>query len=670
METNFQRLVEHWPLSSISGSLFPLFEAISNSIHALKESGARNPFIHVYVERDESQTELNGDGFGSAYPIRSFKVEDNGIGFTDAHMAAFNEIASSYKEAVGLGGKGVGRLSWLKAFNDVRIESTYRDDHNFFGREFYFSLPLGVNREQRAAVSTPSTGTSVTLNNSLPAFRERMPRKLDILAREICRHFMPVLISSNPPKIVLFDGREKLDINVSDYSSVESTGFELAGAQFVAHHVRIRSPYERSHNISICADGRSVAPRKIEFIPNKRLKDDIGEFYYHCYVTSDYLDKRVSGHRTVIDLPQEPSLIEPVDEKSLNEKIDEVVVQHLAPFIDEARTARAAAVEEVVTRQYPEYRYLIGADSDEIEKIPLGSGQKEITNHLAVAHAQRLKHGRARLEATLKRFEKSEEIDARKISEEFDNVYLDAIKAHQSSLVGYLLFRRKIIELYDAVISKSGGQFEKEAAVHSLIFPRHTSVEGHRDFDDNNLWLVDERLTFASYIDSDRDISAHKALFDVERGSEPDIACYFNFAFSSDQDKNDLREVVIVELKRPGPLPSRNEHPYSQVVRYIRAMREGKWSHDGRKVKADNSTRFYAYIICDIGAKLTQDILEEFQFLPIFGGSEGYYNFNRPLNAYFEFVPFEKIARDARRRHKAFFDRLAVPAGNGGSPTR
>ncbi|RUU54438.1 hypothetical protein EOC99_29440 [Mesorhizobium sp. M7A.T.Ca.TU.009.01.1.1] len=477
---------------------------------------------------------------------------------------------------------------------------------------------------------------------------------------------MPVLISPNPPKITLVDGVERLEINLSDYSSVANEAFKIGEIEFSAHHVRIRSPYERAHAVSICADGRAVRTKKIDSIPSHRLQDEDGDFYYHCYVTSSYLDQRVSGQRTSIDLPEEPSLIEPISYQALDKEIDELVQSHLRPYIEEARVIRASEVELIINREYPEYRYLVTGTNDETENIPLGSSGKDIVDHLAIAHARRLSHGRARLEATLQKFEHSGEIDSRKIVQEFDEVYLESIKAHQSSLIGYLLFRRKIIELYEKVIGKSGDKFEREAAVHSLIFPRHSAVSGHRDFDDNNLWLVDERLTFANFIDSDRDITKHAALFEVSSGNEPDIACYFSFAFSTDDSLDDLREVVIVELKRPGPLPSRDEHPYTQVIRYIRNIREGKWSKNGPKIKANQSTRFYAYIICDISEKLTQAIVDEYQFHPMFGGTEGYFIFNPTLNAYIEFVPFERVGRDARRRHKAFFDRLAIPAPNGG----
>ncbi|RUT83217.1 ATP-binding protein, partial [Mesorhizobium sp. M7A.T.Ca.US.000.02.2.1] len=88
METNFQRLVEHWPLSPIGGALFPLFEAISNAIHALKESHNSDPRIEVVLERDEEQATLSGDEFQGLGSILSFKIADNGVGFTNAHMKA------------------------------------------------------------------------------------------------------------------------------------------------------------------------------------------------------------------------------------------------------------------------------------------------------------------------------------------------------------------------------------------------------------------------------------------------------------------------------------------------------------------------------------------------------------------------------------------------------
>src|ERR1035437_6992742 len=100
-------------------ALWPLHEAIVNSIHAIEDAKRRRGRIDIRITRDKSQGVLRlGDGKKpNPHPIDSFTVEDNGIGFTQDNFDSFDESDTAYKKARG--GQGVGRLMWLKAFSRV-----------------------------------------------------------------------------------------------------------------------------------------------------------------------------------------------------------------------------------------------------------------------------------------------------------------------------------------------------------------------------------------------------------------------------------------------------------------------------------------------------------------------------------------------------------------------
>ena len=53
--------------------------------------------------------------------ITGFEVIDNGIGLDENNMKSFLESDSRYRS--NLGGKGVGRFSWLKAFKKQRLKA-------------------------------------------------------------------------------------------------------------------------------------------------------------------------------------------------------------------------------------------------------------------------------------------------------------------------------------------------------------------------------------------------------------------------------------------------------------------------------------------------------------------------------------------------------------------
>lgn len=91
--------------------LQPMVEAISNSL----EAGAKNVKVKLYIDKTKTLfgTEVN--------KIFAYDVEDDGEGFTKRNIDSFLTYMSEYK--INLGCKGVGRITWLKVFSSVNIES-------------------------------------------------------------------------------------------------------------------------------------------------------------------------------------------------------------------------------------------------------------------------------------------------------------------------------------------------------------------------------------------------------------------------------------------------------------------------------------------------------------------------------------------------------------------
>src|SRR2546425_10254014 len=106
--------------------LHPLFEAVVNSIVAIEEVGREDGRINIRIERDTQQQVLDMH-FNTIITIKSFIIEDNGIGFTEANFVSFDTMDSRAKAFRG--GKGIGRLLWLKAFDHAEIDSIYYENH-------------------------------------------------------------------------------------------------------------------------------------------------------------------------------------------------------------------------------------------------------------------------------------------------------------------------------------------------------------------------------------------------------------------------------------------------------------------------------------------------------------------------------------------------------------
>ena len=111
-----------------SNGLMPLFEAVSNSIHAIEEAG-RAPEegrIRIEIKRSAPRLSLDPDAAPAQGDIDGFTVTDNGIGFNEVNFKSFRTLDSEHK--VDKGGRGVGRLLWLKAFETVSVESVFKDE--------------------------------------------------------------------------------------------------------------------------------------------------------------------------------------------------------------------------------------------------------------------------------------------------------------------------------------------------------------------------------------------------------------------------------------------------------------------------------------------------------------------------------------------------------------
>src|SRR5688500_7507091 len=120
--------------------LSPLFEAVSNSIQSIQASNRHDGVVTVTLYRETPQRRLAIDAERSE-PITTVEIQDNGVGFTDENMAAFVELDTRYK--IRLGGKGVGRLTWLKVFDRAHVESVYQSDTGPRRRAFDFTVAGG-----------------------------------------------------------------------------------------------------------------------------------------------------------------------------------------------------------------------------------------------------------------------------------------------------------------------------------------------------------------------------------------------------------------------------------------------------------------------------------------------------------------------------------------------
>ena len=230
-------------------------------------------------------------------------------------------------------------------------------------------------------------------------------------------------------------------------------------------------------------------------------------------------------------------------------------------------------------------------------------------------------------------------------------------ESQKNDLAHYVCQRKKVIELYDELRKRiEGGKAHKESEMHNLFFPM-IKTDREVDYENNNLWLLDERFNFTQYIASDMVISKvdHK---------EPDLALFYEEGkFYRNGENTITSPIAIVEFKRPKRTNYPDtENPIMQALRYAKKILDGKYEMpDGiEKIDVDPiRTPVYVYIICDITDKI-DEFARMTGSLTIAPDREGYFGYVKDFNAYVEIKSYKKVIADAKMRNQIFFNKLGL----------
>lgn len=226
----------------------------------------------------------------------------------------------------------------------------------------------------------------------------------------------------------------------------------------------------------------------------------------------------------------------------------------------------------------------------------------------------------------------------------------------QNDLIHYIALRRNILDLFGKSLEiDEKGVYTSEGLVHDIIFPRKGDTL-KTPFANHNLWIVDERLNFTSYLSSD------VPLFGAN-SERPDLIAYDKrIIFRGDNESSN--PVTIFELKKPQRddfvNPSSAEDPVQQIVRYVNDIKDGKFkTPEGRKMLVADNTPFYGFVICDLTSKVERWLDREKNFKPM-PDRLGWFSWLENINLYIEVLSWDKVIKDAKMRNQIFFHKLGI----------
>lgn len=638
-------------------SLIPLFEAVVNSLQAIEERRKTQVFngeIEIRIDREDTiSEELLGR-------IQDITISDNGIGFDEPNFSSFLESDSSYKD--GIGGKGVGRFSWLKAFKKAKIDSCFSMDGKYYKRSFEFSLDNHEIDDGVSLCDKKQPSTTIKLCGFLDKYKASAPIKLDIIAIKLIQHIFVYLLGKDCPKIVLLDNKgnrvvlnELFKRKVSLEGSAET--FSIAENDFSLTKIRVDGDLINGHRLYLCANNRLVDSKDLSRYIVNLDKALMGEssFWFLGIVTSQYLDNNVDMNRLSFSISESaddgfcPIVTISKIVLSSVELIEDCLKDYLMPIAEEKKKR----INDYITTQAPQYRHLLKYMSADLNGIKPGVSEEkldlllyQLDRDFQLANKKEgqqifndLKNDVTESDDYKKRFEEH----VARISDE-----------NKSILAKYVAHRKAIIDLFEAGMCKSDGRnYVKEEYMHNLIYPMRTTSDDI-DYEQHNLWLIDERLAYFFFASSDIPFDNDK------KQDRPDLMLFDNSValLESKNDGTAYDTVVIFELKKPMRKDLVTNNPVDQVTDYmIKIQSNSVADKNGRIIHTDEHTKFYLYVVCDVIDNYKNELEKKYGFKETI---DRLGMFRMIDNQYFEVLTYDKIINDAKKRNKILFDKLGI----------
>lgn len=587
-------------------------EAVTNAIQA----GAT--VIKVNLDYGTPQEKLFGSQ-GREY-LNAISISDNGEGFTDENLQSFYEVCTEHRKQIG--GKGVGRLSYLKYGKDVVVTSQTNDKKVQFNYNFDFELDKVESQFIIGALQTQVRIGSIfkPVDTQVKNLVETTCDALRLLV------FLEHQKGKNIEIVFTHNSEQQFDKSYS-YSFSEQEykvkyEFELCGENFTCH--LFKDEGKRGIYAMLCADNLCVETIDV----SKRF--DVARF--SVFITSDFFNKRANIERQhlVIDneelddelLGKQGSLIQNITREMLFAKIHEECLGLVNNYAEaEIESFKANNLIKLKTFYPFIERNAIAADA-------------------ALLDADEI------IRQYRKKRSKQEDALVAKIEAKKKVTLAEISPIARDDLARYIVHRSLVIDSLNNMPIE-----EKEIEIHNAFLPKKANQP---NLYENNLWLLDDKFLSYSNVFSDQAISKIVTEVSAENKSiyarQPDVAIFF-----SKDDAYLPNKLVIIEFKKLGADIYDSQKAITQCRMY--AMELAK--------RIDSICEVFAFAIAPISDEF-YDLLLSDDYKSIFSiDSKIVYRETKsqvrggiPVHQYV--MPLSAVLVDAKARNKVFEDILRL----------
>ncbi len=648
--------------SNAAQSLQPLFEAVSNSMFGIEDRYGDD----VTKGRIDITVLKLADPKG----IEIF-IADNGIGLDADRYAAFCEIDTDFKSSKS--GKGVGRLFWLDAFNQIEVDSTYRLGGGTAKRAFAFVLnnteQVVPTAKDEAAAPQGDCGMRLRFRGiRAKEYPAPFPKRADTFMRYFSAHFIADFLLGGGPTILLdVDGdaveypRAVSDLVVGKKMETTVVTEEFGELKIIGFICRPEAStgLEGLHQLHLLANDRTVETRKVDNLLGIESLECDGEndLAFHGCVSSEFLDLRVNEGRTAFNLTERTL-------KQISRLCMEAVREQMLPDqVHKYAEKRRKRYESFVER-YPTYGF--DDDDTQLGRVPLHAGTpEEFASYLVKFQIRRDEQRQDTLQKLIDALDGDGQFN-------FQASVVEAAKGIQASeqlaLAQHVVRRKLALELLEKLITRirvrEGGSddFHLERTLHSFICPMNVRGDDPTKLEGNSheLWIVDERLAFTRAFSSDKRLD--DVLAATGSADRPDLFLWdlAHGLGSTEPDQPDavdmsepLRTVMVVEFKKPGrrTYNGAKDQIEQQITRYLAQLKDGEIESFGRtRVRIAKDCVFHCYVIADIVGDL---VLQLSGWDTTSNGQGRIRQLKGDYNGQIEVVQWQDLVNDAWMRNRA-----------------
>ena len=640
-------------------ALQPLFEAVSNAIHAVED-------LYLGESVQKGRIGVTITNLKDSDKVRII-VSDNGVGLDTKRFDAFCMTDTDYK--LERGGKGIGRLMWLDAFESIKVVSVFKQSSVPRKREFVFQLHKTDQITDEKMSEMPSgtpTGTIITFNGIRGAYRKPFPVRPKVLIRHFGSHFLADFIMQKSARVdVVIDGSNTVFPDAITALLVEDRGEQNVGseifgdlkvASFICRKVA-SADFDGDHQLHFIANGRTVLTRKIDgLIGIGRFGADRSCVYHGC-VSGQYLDDRVNQERTNFNFGED------VVEQIAKECANNIREAALKGEIEEFDGGRLVTMKEFLN-EYPSFQFENAEQL--IKRTPKNAVKAEQFAQALIPTRIRRDQERNKtvqgLISTLASASGVPENFGESVRKAADDVRAE----EQRQLTEYVMRRKMVLDVLDLLIKRvretESGQddYHLENTLHQFICPMKVRGDDPKKVElaDHELWIIDERLAFTKYFASDVPISSLIQKSDSNERS--DILVFDKIHGLGLKEQEPLSRVMLVEFKKPGLKKyEENYSPLNQISRYLNQIVSGKVeTFDASHLRVTDDCVFYCYVIADIVGALD---IHTSAWQTTANGRGRWTPLSGKYRGSIEVIEWVDLIKDARMRNASFIHAAGMP---------